>query len=169
MASRHYVVQTTDPSIATTDVAVKEIGALEFPTTWLATLEQYTDRNRQTRTVRSSLFPGYVFVEFDVGDDRWMLIPSCRGVRKVLGSGPLRPTALPDGALGDLSRRFEAGEFKAKPEFGEGDRLNLIEGPFVGRVGVCKLSRGARVEVLLRLFGQDISLVLKPHMVRRMA
>lgn len=166
---RHYVVQTTDPSAATTELAVQEMTAAGFVTTWLATLEQYTDRHRRTRTLRTSLFPGYVFVEFDVAGDDWMRIVSCRGVRNILGAGPLRPIALPIGALDKLRRDFEAGEFKpkSKSELVKGEHLSVVAGPFTGQIGVCMLSTGERVAVLLKMFGQERPLMLRSDMVRR--
>lgn len=171
MTIKHYVVQTTDPSIATTDVAVKEITAEGFTTTWLATLEQYTDRHRKTRTLKTSLFPGYIFVAFDIANDSWRRIISCRGVRKILSADPTHPTALPFGAVDRLRREFEAGEFTPKPEAGlaTGERLSVIAGPFSGHIGLCKLSRGERVEVMLKLFGQERSVPLRRDMVRRVA
>lgn len=169
MTARQYVVTTTDPSIATTEIAVKEIGTAGFSTTWLATLEQYTDRNRRTRPLKASLFPGYIFVEFDIGHDDWMRIASCRGVRHILGSTPMRPTALPIGALDILRQQFEAGEFKPRPpaDFVVGERLTVVNGPFFGHVGICRMSKGERVDVLLRLFGQERPVPLQRDMLRR--
>lgn len=169
MATKHYVIQTTDPSIATTAIAVKEITEAGFVTTWLATLETYTDQRRKTRTIKASLFPGYLFVEFDVGDPSWKRIASCRGVLKILGSSPLRPTALPAGAFDRLRLQFEAGEFRPKPEtdFSIDEPLTVTAGPFSGHIGVCRLSKGERVKILLKLFGHERTLTLRRDMVRR--
>lgn len=168
MAIKNYVVQTTDPSAATTALAVQEVTEAGFGTTWLATLEQYTWR-RQTRTVKASLFPGYFFTEFDVTNDDWRRIASCRGVFRILGADPTHPTALPAGAVERLRREFEAGEFRPKPEadFVTEERLEVTAGSFQSRIGVCKLSKGERVEVLLKLFGRDTLVTLRRDMVRR--
>lgn len=169
MATKHYVVQTTDPSIATTKIAVAELMEALFPTVWLATREPYTDRHRKTRIIEASLFPGYLFVEFDPSMQDWKTIPQLRGVRRILGSSPIHPTALPVGAVERLRADFNAGEFKPKVEPGivAGERLVVIAGPFAGHVGLCELSSGERVEVMLKLLGGERPVPLRRDMVRR--
>lgn len=151
-------------------VAVRELTKAGFATTWLAADDTYTDRHRKTRTLKTSVFPGYLFVEFDVTDERWRMIASRRGVRCILGSDPLRPTALPDGTLDQLRAKFRAGEFKLKPLPGvaKGDRVVFEAGPFAGFGGVVTQSKGERIRVLMDIFGakREVKSV-RSDMVRR--
>lgn len=171
MAKRYYVVQTTNPSIATTRLAVTELMEACFPTVWLATRESYTDRFRRTRTVEASLFPGYLFVEFDMSTDVWKNIPQTRGVRRILGSSPISPTALPFGAVDHLRAEFDAGVFKPKtaPGIAVNDRLILEMGPFAGHAGVCTMSKGERVKVLMNILGDEREIEMWGGLVRRAA
>lgn len=166
-----YVVQTTDSSVATTKIAVQEILSAGFPTTWLATRETYTDRFRQTRVIEASLFPGYIFVSFDVSSPDWKLITQLRGVKRILGADPTHPTPLMDGAVERLRAQFEAGAYSPPPDVPivAGEPLAFTAGPFAGRVGVCKLSRGERIEILLREFGGEVLVKTGRGMVRRAA
>lgn len=156
MTTKHYVVQTSNPSIATTEIVVDEITRKGFETIWLATLEPYTDRFHQTHTLKASLFPGYIFVAFDTTDHGWKAIRQCRNVRDILGP-PERPTALPAGCVDSLRARFSAGEFKVKtPDpLKVGDRIVVDVGPDRNTIGTVKLSRGDRVKVLYEFLGQQ--------------
>lgn len=168
MGLKHYVVQTTDPSIATTKLAFSEIMKAKFPTVWLATRESYTDRHRKTRTLEVSLFPGYLFVEFDTGDNAWKDIPQQRGVRRILGT-PMKPVALPVGAVDRLRALFDAGEFKPRTPLPvmQGDKIVVESGLLVGKMGVCSLSRGERIEAMMAEFAGKV--VFHRGMVRRVA
>lgn len=169
MITKDYVVMATDSSVATTKIAVSEILEKGFPTIWLATQESYTDRFRKTRTVEMSLFPGYIFVRFDTGADHWKAITQLRGVRRILGADPTHPTPLRPGAVERLRAQFDAGEFTPKPEaaIAAGELLAFTAGPFSGRVGVCSLSRGERIEILLQEFGREVPVKTGRGMVRR--
>lgn len=171
MTAKHYVVQTTDPSVATTKIAVAELMDAGFATIWLATREPVTDRHRRTHMHEASLFPGYLFVEFDMADGRWKNIPQQRGVRRILGSSPMRPTALPIGAVDRLRADFDAGEFTPKPVAGIGasDRIIVDAGIFAGHIGVCTMSRGERVKVMLKILGDEREIEMWSGVVRRVA
>lgn len=164
---RHYVVQTTDPSVATTKIAVAELMGEGFPTLWLATQETYTDRFRRTRTLDESLFPGYLFVQVNIDVEAWKYIPQLRGVRRILGSSPTKPVAMPLGAIDRLRAEFDAGEFKVKSPLPivAGDMIRVDVGWLAGKSGVCKMSKGERIEVMMAEFAGKV--VLHRGMVSR--
>lgn len=173
MTTKHYVVQTTDTSVATEKLAHQQLMAHGVPTTWLCTAEQRTVR-RCTKTIIKSLFPGYFFIEMDITDPAWTAIPHLgdtrgRGVMGILGAGPLRPTALPVGALERLCRQFAAGEYQQKPDpgFAVDEQLKVIAGPWTGQIGVCLLSDEERVDVMLKVFGQERPVPFRRDMLRR--
>lgn len=172
---KSYVIQTTDSTPATEKIANAKMIAAGFKTTWLATVKQRTVR-RCTRSIVDSLFPGYLFVDFDASTDAWKVIPllrdpNGRGVHSILGAGPMAPTPLPSGALERLQRDFEAGEFRPRvePDFVAGDRLSVIVGPWAGQIGVCDLSDEERVNVLMQAFGHLRPIQFRRDMLRRAA
>lgn len=169
LGSCDYVVMTTDSSVATTKIAVQEILSSGFQPTWLATRETYTDRFRQTRTIESSLFPGYFFVMLDLFVDNWRPITQLRGVKRILGADPTHPTALRPGAVERLRAQFDAGEYLPRPDVTivAGEPLRFTAGPYAGKIGVCKLSRGERIEILLQAFGGEVTVKTGRGMVRR--
>ena len=150
-------------------LAHNEIQRAGFDVLWLATREERRNRHgRFTNVV--SLFPSYIFVTFDRDEQEWTVIPRLRGVHRILGSSPTNPTAMRDGSLASLRRRFDAGEYtvtRAVRAVRVGDVLRVSLGPFGGKVGVCTLSRAQRIKVLLSCFGTRHEVEMRSDAVER--
>ena len=129
----------------------------------------YVPRLRLPRLRRSRwsdviepLFPRYLFVGLEVGEQPLAPIRSTRGVSTVLRFGDRYaevPMALID-ALRD--RADESGlHVLADRGFHKGDRLHIIAGPFQGFEAVFESAAGAdRVRVLLEVLGAAASVTL---------
>lgn len=166
---RDYVVETTDGSAATMKIAMGELIKGGIATTWLAAEETYTDRLRQTRTLKVSVFPGYLLVELDVDEDAWKYIHDMRGVKRLMCSALGTPIALPIGEVDRIKARFQAGEFKLQPLQGVamGDKVVFEAGAYAGKVGVVKQSKDERIGVLMTWFGAEREVLIRRDMVRR--
>lgn len=153
--TRDYVVQTLPCSEA---IAKANLEAKGFQVYLPTVVEEIrTGRMREKRTtVLAPLFPRYLFVKMALLDGSWRKIASVRGVQRVLGYDSEHPTALPVGALDELQERYAAGEFvrrSATHTVNAGDAVTITEGAFRGHAGVCTVSRGERVKVLLSRLG----------------
>jgi len=106
-----------------------------------------------------SLFPPYLFVEFDPEVDPWRRIYSTRGVRQLFSTAPERPTPIPVGIVESLiSRAGPEGIIGARPAtdlppLAEGDRAIVLTGPLADLAGICKWSTRSRVRLLLEIMG----------------
>lgn len=114
------------------------------------------------------MFPGFLFVQFDIRQNAWRKISNTRGVSRLLCMDEETPSAVPDGWV---EMMMSEQEIRVTPKFSQGfiagDRLELLEGPFKGHVGICQLSNRKRVRLLLNLFGSTVA-VDSPHLgVRR--
>lgn len=116
--------------------------------------------------VRRKLFPGYVFVQMDMGDDpaevneAWEAVRNTPGVTGFVGTAT-RPVPLtPDEVQHILEVSGLAGKKEApKPQvsFKEGDVVRVVSGPFAdftGVVGEVNLER-QKVKVLVSIFGRE--------------
>lgn len=167
MTTHDYVVQTLPCFEA---VAKANLEARGFGVYLPTVIEEIrTGRMREKRaTVMAPLFPRYLFVRLDLGDSAWRQIASVRGVQRILGNDPERPSPMPDGALGELQARYAAGEFvKRERSFtvSAGDVIMVNEGVFQGHSGVCTASRGERVKVLLSLLSGAVEVDLPAKLV----
>lgn len=113
------------------------------------------------------LFPGYGFVAFDIGADRWRAVASTRGVKRLFGSAPERPSPVPRGMVEKLigeqgpdGYRDDGRAAARLPSIPTGAAVRITEGPFEGFVGICGLSADRRVQVLLDVMGSRSQLSL---------
>src|ERR1051325_5828746 len=128
--------------------------------TFLPQIEKTIRHARRLRAVRRPLFPRYLFVRFDVAQDRWL------SVNGTIGAAPLvmqdaRPAAVPVGIVEDLLARSTAGVTRLDTELREGQRVRILSGPFVNFTAtLARLDEGRSVEVLLEMMGAAVSVAL---------
>lgn len=133
-------------------------GFLVFAPTLLRTVRHA----RQFITKPAPLFPGYLFVQLDIGRDRWRAINGTRGVRGLLTVGDT-PARVPTAVIEELAA-LEA----ANAALPEGAALEVVAGPFTGLMGTLQRLDGAgRVTVLLQLIGAERAVSLERAAVRR--
>jgi len=118
-------------------------------------------RGRWSESVEP-LFPRYLFVEVDVGEQALAPVRSTRGVTAVLKFGDQYaqvPPALIEALRG---RANPAGLHVLAPSgLRAGDRLHIIAGPFEGFEAVFECERGVdRARVLLDVLGRSTSVTL---------
>ena len=128
-------------------------------------------RNKQKRETEQKFFPGYVLVEMELTDDTWHLVRSTPKVTGFVGSGT-KPVALSDDQVEEIRRQMEAGAEKPKPKsvFQRGDKVRVIDGPFVNFQGVVEdmnPERG-RMKVVVTVFSRPTSVDLEYYQVERL-
>ena len=108
---------------------------------------------------RMPMFPRYLFVFFDADVDRWRPICSTRGVERLFGETPERPSAVPDGIVEKFLRDPDISAVFTPPPL-EGKMLRVTNGgPWHQFEGICQKSSDRRVEILMSVFGRDGSVV----------
>lgn len=161
MAGRYYVAQTTPGAER---LALAELLKVQMAAILLTRV--YETAPDQVRPWRGSaqrsapLFPGYLFLEMDVGEagQRWRIACSRRGVQRLLGPAPERPTPVPVGIVEELVTRWKAGEYDERKAVVRKPRV-LVEqkgivvqpGHFVNQIGECVYSSVKRVDLLIGL------------------
>ena len=128
-------------------------------------------RNKQKRESEQKFFPGYVLVEMELADDTWHLVRSTPKVTGFVGSGT-KPVALEPDQGDEIVRQMEAGAEKPKPKsvFQRGDKVRVIDGPFVNFQGVVddmNPERG-RMKVVVPVFGRPTPVELEYYQVERL-
>lgn len=105
------------------------------------------------------LFPGYVFLFFDIATTRWRSINGTRGVKRLLWGES--PSPLPVG----VGERLHISNPLSDPDSVMatmliGQNVEVGQGLWTGQMGRVSSSAGSRVKVLLYLLGGDIELDL---------
>jgi transcriptional antiterminator RfaH len=116
---------------------------------------------RKLREVVAPVFPGYIFVIFDPGRDRWHSINGTVGVARLL-TALKRPIPVPGdvvpalvGAIGPSGCVVLGGDLCV------GQLVRVVAGPFVGGLGTLeRLDGNGRVRVLLNIMGGQMPLLI---------
>lgn len=111
----------------------------------------------QKRILRS-LFPGYVFVKFQVNVDRWQAIRSTRGVRMLIATQSGAPIPVPLAVMADLLECCVTGEWSRPGEkYLKGQVVHVVGGAFAGLLAEFdQMMPNERVRVLLQILGGQI-------------
>jgi transcriptional antiterminator RfaH len=122
---------------------------------------------RQRKVVKTPVFPGYLFVRFDIDSQPWVSINSTRGVRHLVGPSPSRPQSFPDSAMGLLQTRCNEGILRhSEEQLTPGQRIRVSVGPFIDRIATIeRLEAKDRVRVLFSMLGKEQSISLPVDIV----
>jgi transcriptional antiterminator RfaH len=130
--------------------------------TFLPRFEKVRRHSRKVDVVPVSLFPGYIFVSFDISAQPWHSIRSTFGVRYLVGSNPTRPQMVPWGVIESLQALSDNGVIdKTLHDLKPGDQVRVINGPFADHFAMVEsLSDRDRVNLLFRILGTEKSVQL---------
>ena len=160
---RWYVVATEPHREGTAERNLKRAGF----ETWLPHAVRYERLSRKAFwTHKGPLYPGYVFVRFDVAVCQWGVIDETIGVLQLLCNAE-RPMPIRAGEVEKLRLRVAAdgGALKLKSRWRAGDRARVIEGPLAGQVGQCLACRDGEVTLGLYILGRSVPIPLSEAQV----
>jgi len=176
MAKKWYVVHTYSGFENKVAEAIRQrakiFGQDEQITQVVIPTEEVVEvRKGQRRITPQKFFPGYVLVQMEMTDESWHLVKSTPKVTGFVGSGP-RPAPLPDEEVDEILRQMEVGAEKPKPKsvFQKGDKVRVVEGPFVnftGSIEDMSPERG-KLKVMVQIFGRLTPVELEYYQVERM-
>ena len=109
--------------------------------------------------VLAPLFPGYIFVKFDIKVDRWLAVNSTRGVIRLVGPTLSAPSAVSADLIALLMSRCSGGILDKLPDYiRAGDRIQINAGPLAGQIAqIESFDDRGRVRVLLSMLGAEHS------------
>ncbi|MGN1391733.1 MAG: transcription termination/antitermination protein NusG, partial [Sharpea porci] len=83
------------------------------------------------------MFPGYVLVEMVMTDEAWYVVRNTPGVTGFIGSsgGGAKPFPLGKHEIDPILKQMGLATNKVELDFGVGDEVKLLSGPFAGKVG----------------------------------
>lgn len=116
---------------------------------------------RKIEKVRRPFFPGYLFIQLDIGRERWRCVNSTFGVIRIVSQNE-RPASAPRGVIEALMAACdEDGILRWKTEFSLGQKVRVVSGPLTELVGeLDQLTDADRVRVLLDIMGGSTRVVL---------
>lgn len=117
-----------------------------------------------------ALFPRYLFLYLDAGEQNWRPIHSTVGVSQLVRFGTW-PACVPDPLIDELRLRADTNGIVTNEQPAElepGQSVRVTEGPLTGIEGIVAAKNGRdRVEVLLAVIGQSARTRLSTGQVAR--
>jgi transcriptional antiterminator RfaH len=124
---------------------------------------------QKRQTVTDPLFPGYIFVRFNL-DTQYRAVNYAQGVRNVVAFGH-HPAIVNDGLIESIKSKLEDGYVTVeRPSFTSGQAVRIQEGPFRGfnAVFVHEMSDQQRVVLLLQALSYQARVIVDlEHVVTR--
>ena len=116
---------------------------------------------RRFETIRTPLFPGYLFVILDLTRDRWRSVNGTYGVDRLLTHAGA-PEPVPRGLVEQLLAATDAeGVVRLHSNLQNGQMVRISAGPFANFVGrLQQLDDSGRVKILLEVLGGKVPVLL---------
>ena len=130
--------------------------------TYLPLVQNSRRRNGKNVKRTEAFFPRYLFISLNKETDNWSPIRSTIGVAGLIRFGGL-PAVVPKKLIENLkSNENEFGlQSIEKKELKQGDKVEIIDGPFEGRNAIYqKMKSAERVSVLLDIVGKNTQVTL---------
>jgi len=133
------------------------------------TEEEIEIKNGKRHPVERKVYPGYVLVEMNMGDDSWYVVRNTPGVTSFVGMGTT-PTPLSDAEVKAILRQIKLDAPKYKVAFTKGEAVRVTDGPFTDLHGVVDEVNPERnkVKVLVSIFGRETPVELDFLQVERL-
>lgn len=156
--ARWYVAQTISAREA---YAVENLRNQGFAC-FLPMFEKTVRHARKLTNVRRALFPGYIFISFDVTRDRWRSVNGTRGVSRLI-MAQNAPLPAPKNFVQELQAHIDArGLFQLDRGVKVGARIEVITGPLAEHFGeILSLDDRGRARVLIEMMNGKIAVQLE--------
>ena len=135
--------------------------------TFLPQVEETRQRNGKFVTVTLPLFPGYIFVAFDMTRGLWRTVNSTHGITRLV-SFDKNPAKVPLDLVSQLMLRFDAKSKLLPPNFLKpGDQVTVTKGPLANFVAeVEKTDPDQRVWILMEIMGSQTRVAVEANQLQ---
>ena len=129
------------------------------------------EKDGVTKEKVKKMFPGYILVEMVMSDEAWFVVRKTPGVTGFIGSSGkgAKPTPLQPYEVETILNNMGISRIDAPNELKEGDKIKIIDGPFVGMQGTIESIdlENKIVNALVDLFGQETSIEVELKQIDR--
>ncbi len=161
--SNWFLAQLKPNSVRIAERSLKRQGFRTF-----LPVEEFTRRAKSKFvTTERLMFPGYIFVSFDVAKGGWRAINSTNGITRLVSFGK-NPAPVPLDIISGLMLRCDAqGKLMLPNLLTPGDHVAITHGPFANFIAeVEKIDPDRRVWVLLDIMGGKTRVAVAAGQVR---
>ena len=117
------------------------------------------------------MFPGYILVEMIMTDEAWYVVRNTPGVTGFIGSSGkgAKPTPLQPYEVDKILGNMGMSRMNIDKDLKEGNKVNIIDGPFKGMTGVIDSLDlpNNKINLLVDLFGQETSVEVEINQIQK--
>lgn len=149
-------------------IALENLERQDYPC-YLPMLPTEKLRQGKLITLQEPLFPRYLFIQLGQGttSQSWSPIRSTRGVSRLVSFGN-EPARVPTDLVELLRSNDAEWPQEVRALFKSGDRVKILEGPFVGLDAIYQMKVGEnRVMVLIELMSKSTRLMLQVNQLQK--
>ena len=137
------------------NIALKNLKRQGFKT-FYPLLENTKRTNSRFKNSFLPLFPGYIFVSFNIEDIRWIKIKYTIGVSRIVGLNSI-PSEVPRDIILDLQKKYSRSHvLLSAKNIKKGVNTKILKGPLSGFVGKIEdYDAYSRIKILLEIMGNQ--------------
>lgn len=103
---------------------------------FLPMIEAWSKRKDRKKKILKPLFPGYLFIDFELNKGRWLDILKTPGVANLLGYSN-EPYPVPEEQISSIRTVIDSGvTISHHPYLKKGDKVKVVSGPMEGAIGI---------------------------------
>lgn len=135
--------------------------------TFLPMVEETRQRHGKFVNALLPLFPGYIFVAFDVTGGPWRAVDSTYGITRLVSFGR-KPASVPLDLVSQLMLHCGiSGTFLPPKLLKLGDQVRLTTGPFANFIAeIEKITPDRRVWILMNIMGEQTRVAVEAKQLR---
>jgi len=120
-------------------------------------------------TALRPIFPGYIFVAFDVAEGAWRSVNSTYGVTRLVSFGK-EPASVPNDLVAQLMQRCDVSGKLLPPQLLKpGDHVRMMTGPFANFVASIEVTApDRRIWVLMDFMGGQTRVAVNADQLRKL-
>jgi transcriptional antiterminator NusG len=132
------------------------------------TEEELEIKDGKRKITKKKIYPGYVIVEMILTDDSWYVVRNTPGVTGFVGSGS-KPLPLQEKETKLILHQMGIDEPRAKIDFGLGEAVKVIRGPFENFSGIIEevSPEKGKIKVRVSMFGRETPVELDYHQIEK--
>ncbi len=113
-------------------------------------------RHGKKEETKEKIFPGYILVRMNLGDESWLAVRTTPGVTAFVGVGN-KPTPIPEKEVEAILKFTQIAAPKFKTRFSKSEAVKIIDGPFADFLGTVESidEDKGKVKVLVSIFGRE--------------
>ena len=142
------------------NIALENLKRQGFET-FYPLLENTKRTNSRFKNSFSPLFPGYIFVFFNIEDSSWIKIKYTKGVSRIIGLNSI-PSEVPIGIILALQQKYNRPhELISAKNIQIGENIKILKGPLSGFVGkIEEFNASSRIKILLEFMGNKNNVLI---------